>query len=249
MSRLSPSGPAKGLGSIVVVDDDPDSGATLQAYLHPRGYAVDVVTSGRMLDDLLASGHVIDVLILDILLPGESGLSICRRLARRQPFAIILHSALGAEDDRIVGLEVGADAYLPKPTSPRELLAHINAMMRRQRDALPPLTPSYLSYSFAGWEFRPLHRVLVRPDDLHIPLSKREAMLLRVFLEQPQVILSREAIARATDLSQAVDVRLVDSHVRRLRQRIGDQADTLIRSHYGVGYSFLPTVMRVRAGA
>ncbi|MDH3637011.1 MAG: response regulator, partial [Gammaproteobacteria bacterium] len=190
----------------------------------------------------------VDLIVLDLMLPGEDGLEICRRLRSRSRVPIIMLTARGEETDRIVGLELGADDYLPKPFNPRELLARIKGVLRRTR-ALPPDVedPESRPWRFADWVLDPQGRNLVSPEQVVVPLSSAEYALLRVFLAHPNRVLSRDQLV---DLSRGRDAvpfdRSIDMLVSRLRKRLRDPVETaqIIKTVRGQGYIFAAKVDR-----
>jgi two-component system OmpR family response regulator len=221
---------------ILVVDDDPGIRAVVCNYLADHGYEVETVADGKGLERLLAQGRV-DLVVLDVMLPGEDGLAICRKLTDANGPPIIMLSALGADADRIVGLELGADDYLPKPCNPRELLARVRAVLRRRgADGRSGVT-----CEFSGWKLDLVRRELHSPDGVLINLSRGEFMLLQALLERPRRILTRDELldcARGPD-SESYD-RAIDVQVSRLRRKLDDGADhqELIRTVRNEGYIF-----------
>jgi two-component system OmpR family response regulator len=183
----------------------------------------------------------IDLVILDLMMPGEDGLSACRRLVEGMGPPVIILSALGEEQDRIVGLELGADHYLAKPCSPREILAHVRALLRRQKSGDRPGARHV--YSFLGWRIDLDSHELLDPDGVLVHLSDGEFAMLRVFVERPRRVLSREELlhaARGPD-SDAFD-RAMDVQVSRLRRKLGAGDSDLIRTVRNEGYLFVPRV-------
>lgn len=227
--------------SVAVVDDDEAILETLSSYLSLRGCEVRTAASGAELDDLLIT-NVFDVIILDVMMPGEDGLAICRRLADTHP--IIMLSAMGEVPDRVIGLELGACDYLAKPFDPRELLARVRALARR------PVIGNERSrrnrYAFDGWladadEFR-----LIDPDGQHVSLSGTEFNVLLAFLQRPQRLLTRDILLSAVHGPDAnVFDRAIDVAVSRLRRKLaaGGQASP-IETVRGEGYRFTSTVKR-----
>jgi two-component system OmpR family response regulator len=229
---------------ILIVDDDPALRGLVRDFLAGHGYRVFEADGGPTMREVLAREPV-DVVVLDVMMPGEDGLSLARSLANRRDLAIIMVSALGSETDRIIGLEVGADDYLAKPVSPRELLARIRAVLRRQQVA-DVLDEDASTFQFDGWTLDVLRRVLRDPDNVIISLSEGEFSLLRVFVERPQRVLSRDQLleyARGSD-SDAFD-RAIDTQVSRLRRKLGTRTEAeLIRTVRSEGYMFMPKVSR-----
>jgi two-component system OmpR family response regulator len=229
---------------ILIVDDDEALRRLVGDFLKGHGYSVFEADGGQAMRRILEQEPV-DVVVLDVMMPGEDGLSLARTLSARRDLGIIMVSALGGETDRIIGLEVGADDYLPKPVSPRELLARIRAVLRRQYQHEPE-SDAGAAYVFEGWTFDVLRRVLRDPLNVIISLSDGEFSLLRVFVERPQRVLSRDQLleySRGPD-SDAFD-RAVDTQVSRLRRKLGTRTETeLIRTVRSEGYRFLPKVAR-----
>ncbi len=221
---------------ILIVDDDPEIRSLLVDYLDRNGYQAHAVADGRSLWPLLQQRRF-DLLILDLMLPGEDGLDICRRLRADSDLPIIMLTARGEETDRIVGLEMGADDYLPKPFNPRELLARIKRVLGRTR-ALPPAARRSAGeqVGFAGWLLDHTARHLHSPAGVVVALSSAEYSLLSVFLDHPNRVLSRDQLL---DLSRGRDAvpfdRSIDMQVSRLRKRLGDQGE-LIKTVRGQGY-------------
>lgn len=225
---------------LLVVDDDRDTRELLSAYLGKQGFDVDGVEDARAMDAWLARKRT-DLVILDLMLPGEDGLSIARRLRADYRLPIVMISARGTDLDRIVGLEVGADDYLPKPFNPRELLARVRAVLRR-RDATAPETGAEPAYRFGPFRFEPARRVLLRGSD-EVELSRAEFELLHVFLRHPHQPLSRDAIMDHLKGSDRDPFdRSIDVRVTRLRHKIEDDPahPKFIRTVWGVGYQFTP---------
>ncbi|HZX76378.1 response regulator [Lysobacter sp.] len=228
---------------ILVVDDDPDLRKLISGFLGEHGYRViaaeDAAQMRRMLDE-----HRPDLVILDVMMPGEDGLSAARRLASEAGPALIMLSALGTDTDRIIGLEIGADDYLAKPCNPRELLARVRAVLRRRQSAG---APSGNLYEFAGWHLDVVRRDLRDPGGTFINLSNGEFSLLRTFVEHPQRVLSRDQLldyARGRD-SEVFD-RAIDSQISRLRRKINERTPAeLIRTVRNEGYMLLPAVTRL----
>ena len=229
---------------VLVVDDDPDIRTLIGEFLTRHGYRIDTAEDGIAMDRAMAKERP-DLVLLDLMMPGEDGLSICRRLAATGGPPIIMLSAMGDDTDRIVGLEVGADDYLAKPCNPRELLARVRAVLRRPRiRADDGLTGA--SVQFDGWRFDPIRHELRNPAQVLVHLSEGEFALLRTFVEHPQRVLSRDQLleyARGPD-SEAFD-RAIDVQVSRLRRKLGTTGnEALIRTLRNEGYMFIPTVTR-----
>jgi two-component system phosphate regulon response regulator OmpR len=230
-------------GTLLVVDDEPDLRALLQRYLTEQGFSVRTLPDASQLERLLQRERF-DVLILDIMMRGEDGLSVCQRLrAQRETIPIIMLTARGDPVDRIVGRESGADDYLPKPFNPRELLACIHALLRRQRllgRHQPGNEPAPVK--FGPFVFDALTRRLLRDNEC-VPMTSGEIGLLSALTMHPGYPLSRD---RLVELARGRDVdvtdRSVDVQVLRLRRVIeADPANPrYIQTVRGIGYMFVP---------
>ena len=228
---------------LLVVDDDLRLRDLLTRYLGDNGFEVKAVGDGQQMDKLRSREHF-DLLVLDLMMPGEDGLTICRRLrgaGDRTP--IIMLTAKGDEIDRIVGLEMGADDYLPKPFNPRELLARINAVMRRQ-NLQPPGAPETEAeiIRFSNIEVDLAARTLKRGDDI-LPLTTGEFALLKVLLQHPREPLSRDKLMTlARGREQGPFDRAIDVQISRLRKLIeADPAQPrYLQTVWGFGYVFVP---------
>lgn len=230
--------------SILVVDDDGEILQLVSRFLRANGFRVHGARSGvEMMATLEAA--TVDLIVLDLMLPGRSGLDLCRDLRRTSTVPVIMLTAKGDELDRIIGLEVGADDYLPKPFNPRELLARINAVLRRVR-ARSPGAPEETGRGlrFAGWRLDTLKRELTDPRGVVVDLSTGEYDLLLAFLEAPQRVLSREFLldAARNRTMEAFD-RTIDVQVSRLRRKLQDAGD-FIKTVRGAGYLFSADVSR-----
>ena len=230
---------------ILVVDDDPDLRKLMTGFLAGHGYRVaeaqDVADMRRVIDVQRP-----DLVILDVMMPGEDGLSAARRLAAEDGPAVIMLSALGGDTDRIIGLEVGADDYLAKPCNPRELLARVRAVLRRLQQDDPGERESGECYQFAGWRLDVVRRDLRDPTGIFINLSDGEFALLRRFVENPQRVLSRDQLLDLAGgrSSELID-RAIDSQISRLRRKLNERAEAeLIRTVRNEGYMLLPRVTR-----
>ena len=231
---------------IVVVDDDPGIRDLVSEFLRRHGYAVETAADGKEMERALARAPA-DLVVLDVMLPGEDGLAICRRLAKPDGPAIIMLSAMGEDTDRIVGLELGADDYVPKPCNPRELLARVRAVLRRRHEPRTPEDSLDAACEFAGWRLDLVRHELRSPDGVVVNLSSGEFSLLRAFVERPQRVLTRDQLlefARGPQ-SEAFD-RAIDVQISRLRRKLEDGGDTqdLIRTVRNEGYIFTPKVSR-----
>jgi DNA-binding response OmpR family regulator len=225
---------------LLVVDDDPGLRQLLKKYLDENGYNTSTVEDGASVDEWL-SKNTADLIILDLMLPGEDGLSIARRLRVSSQVPVIMLTARGEELDRIIGLEVGADDYLAKPFNPRELLARIRAVLRRSVHAIEE-KQQISSLKFGDFNFNPDSKVLSRGGH-EVALTNGEASLLEIFLHHPNHMLSRDQIMdyisrRALDpFDRSIDVR-----VNRLRAKIENDPSSpvFIRTVWGKGYRFTP---------
>ncbi|MBQ1541027.1 MAG: response regulator [Caulobacteraceae bacterium] len=231
---------------ILMVDDDPGIRDVVSDFLIKHGYTVETAADAAGMERVLNQG-LVDLLVLDIMLPGEDGLAICRRLARPEGPAIIMLSAMGEETDRIVGLELGADDYLPKPCNPRELLARIRAVLRRRQEPRGGEGALGAGVEFAGWRLDLVRRELRTPQGVVVNLSSGEFSLLRAFVERPQRVLTRDQLldfARGPD-TEAYD-RAIDVQISRLRKKLEDGAggQELIRTIRNEGYMFTAKVTR-----
>lgn len=234
---------------ILVVDDDPEIRQLLRTYLERNGFRVTGVGDGHAMWMALERSQV-DLLVLDIMLPGADGLDLCRTLRARSKLPVIMLTARGDEMDRVLGLEMGADDYLAKPFSPRELLARIKNVLRRVRD-LPSdgLEDTPERFCFAGWSLETLARHLISPAGLVVPLSQAEFRLLQVLLTHPNRPLSRDQLLDFTQGRDAVPFdRSIDVLIGRLRRRLDDDAKNpqLIKTARGQGYLLAAKVTRER---
>lgn len=232
---------------LLIVDDDREIRELLATYLERNDYRATAVADGRGMWTALDQGRF-DLIVLDLMLPGEDGLTLCRNLRARSNLPVIMLTARGEETDRIVGLEMGADDYLPKPFNPRELLARIKSVLRRTQ-GLPATTaedePS--QFRFSGWTLDVISRQLTSPDGVIVPLSDGEYRLLRVFLDHPNRILNRDQLLDLTRGRDAVPFdRSIDVQVGRLRKRLNDTGaePDIIKTVRGEGYILAARVER-----
>jgi len=243
---MVPGAPIKVQEHILVVDDDRDILGLLADYLRQFGYRVSTAAEGRSMRQALAAGQV-DLVVLDLMLPGEDGLSLCRELRARSSVPVIMLTARGEPVDRILGLELGADDYVPKPFEPRELLARIRNVLRRARTAPggPGNSPEPRRLRFAGWTFDLRRRELVSPDGALISLSGAEYRLLSSFVTNANRVLTRDQLMDMTRGREAEPFdRSIDLQVSRLRQKLGDDArqPELIKTVRSEGYVFVAAV-------
>jgi len=233
---------------LLIVDDDVEVLDLLQKFLRQHGYEVDVASDGQGLWQALER-RVPDLVILDVMLPGDSGLVLCQRLQAEYKVAVIMLTAMGELSDRVVGLELGADDYLTKPFAARELLARVRAVLRRAGESpgSPVPASSRAVLEFSGWQLDVLRRELRSPEGVMIPLSNGEFELLLVFAEHPRRVLSRQQLldlARG-EAHEAYD-RSIDVQVSRLRRKLDSDGDSepLIRTLRNVGYLFTASVTK-----
>jgi two-component system OmpR family response regulator len=231
---------------LLIVDDDREIRDLVTRFLSKHGYRV---VGARDAHEMAAAigVHRVDLVILDVMLPGKSGLDICRELRATSPVPIFMLTAMGEETDRIVGLEMGADDYLAKPFNPRELLARVRAILRRAgTTAAPKATPGGRKrLRFAGWQLDLGRRRLESPDGLMIDLTTGEYELLLAFAEHPQRVLNRNQLL---DLARGRDAapfdRSIDVQVSRVRRKIetDPKSPSMIITVRGDGYMFTPEV-------
>ncbi|MGH8150528.1 MAG: response regulator [Steroidobacteraceae bacterium] len=224
---------------LLIVDDDREIRTLLGQYFETQGYRTTAVADGKTMRKVLEESHF-DLLVLDLMLPGEDGITICRELRKRSQLPIIMLTARGDDVDRIIGLEVGADDYVPKPFNPRELLGRVKAVLRRAAHAPRDPDPATVrGFRFAGWQLETTSRALTDRGGATVPLSGAEYRLLAVLLASANRVLSRAQLTEllhgreADPLDRSIDVR-----VSRLRQILGDdaRAPQIIKTVYGEGY-------------
>jgi two-component system, OmpR family, response regulator len=235
---------------VLAVDDDPSVRKMISDYLGDNDMRVTVVASGREIGDVMAR-ETIDLLVLDLRLPGEDGMQIARRLREESGLPIIMLTGRKDEADRVMGLELGADDYLTKPFSPRELLARIRALLRRARtqESVADGLQKFRAYRFAGWELNVRLRKLNAATGEAVPLTNAEFNLLVAFLSAPQCVLSRDQLLSLSRLhNDEVYDRSIDVQVGRLRRKIqpDETRPPLIRTERGAGYVFTAPVEIVR---
>ncbi|MFN3986854.1 MAG: response regulator [Rhodocyclaceae bacterium] len=243
---------------ILIVDDDRDIRGLLADYLEKQGMRCTTAADGREMKAALER-HQIDLIVLDVMMPGEDGLTLCRNLrasASHAGIPVLMLTARGEDMDRIIGLEMGADDYLPKPFIPRELFARLKAILRRTR-ALPPnmeeaQKPRSRMLCFANWRLDTVARHLVDAHGTVVPLSGAEFRLLGVFVAHPQIVLSRDQLMELTQGREAdVFDRSIDLLVSRVRQRLGDSAREpgIIKTVRNEGYVLAASVTACDDGA
>jgi len=228
---------------ILVVDDDPEIRTLIAEYLERNDFRASVLPDGRELLRTLEE-RAVDLVVLDLMLPGVDGLTLCRELRTKSRIPVLMLSARGEDVDRIVGLEMGADDYLAKPFHPRELLARIRAILNRSgpSEALPEAE----EYRFDKFRLDMLRRVLSRDDGGEVTLTGSEFELLAIFLARPNRVLSRDTLVELTQGREAPAYdRSIDVRVSRLRQALGDNRENkLLKTVYGEGYVLTAKVER-----
>lgn len=232
--------------SVLLVDDDDQIRQLLRDYLAGFNMSVTPAADGKEMRAAMET-QVFDLIILDLMMPEEDGISICRSLRATSDIPILMLTARGEAADRIVGLEVGADDYMVKPFEPRELVARIQTIMRRISPGREPAREPGDLVTFMGWRLNMNLRQLISPDELVIPLSNAEFRLLTVFLDHPNRVLTRDYLLdQARGRSMELFDRSIDLLVSRLRQKIGDDPRTprLIKTVRGEGYFFDVTTTR-----
>lgn len=233
---------------ILVVDDAADIREPLVKYLRQSGFRAEAAKDAEAARKSLKAGTV-DLVILDVMMPGEDGLSLCRHVRATSSLPVILLTALTDETDRVVGLELGADDYVTKPFSPRELLARIKTVLRRTREHKPgqPVEAIDDVFMFDGWRLAIGQRELKDPGGVVVPLSTAEFHLLQAFVTRPKMVLNRDQLLDIAYGRQAdVFDRTIDNQVSRLRRKIerDPKSPTLIKTVWGGGYSFSADVTR-----
>lgn len=231
---------------LLLVDDEASLREPLADYLVRQGFAVEQAASAAQARSLLRARNP-DLALLDIMMPGEDGLALCRHLVEARSIPVIFLTAKSEATDRIVGLEIGADDYVVKPFDPRELVARIRSVLRRASRA-DPVTDTQPVYAFDGWRLDSLKRRLTDPDGAAVPISSAEFRLLMAFVEHPRQVLDRD---RLLDMVQGREAHLfdraVDNQISRLRRKI--EADSrnpqLIQTVWGGGYMLAADVQRL----
>lgn len=235
---------------VLVVEDDGEMRLLVARLLHEAGFRVSVARDGREMWEAMESpAGAPDLVLLDVMLPGASGLDLLRRLRERgNRVPVLMLTARGEEMDRVLGLELGADDYVPKPFAPRELVARVRALLRRAAPAEAVPDPRSRRISFAGWTLDTARRELTAPDGASVDLSGAEYDLLLAFLEHPGRVMSREQLLEVARRRVGVDPfdRTVDVQVSRLRRKIEPEegSPSLIKTVRGAGYVFVAEVAR-----
>jgi two-component system, OmpR family, response regulator len=250
MDMSQPSMDTTKTTSVLAIDDDPSVRQMIADYLADNEVRVTALASGREIADVMAR-ETIDLVVLDLRLPGEDGMQIARKLRAESDIPIIMLTGRKDEADRVMGLELGADDYLTKPFSPRELLARIRALLRRSRaqETVADGLARIRAYRFGGWELSVRLRRLTTPKGETVVLTNSEFNLLAAFLAAPQRVLSREQLLSLSRLhDDEVYDRSIDVQVRRLRRKVEPDAarPQLIRTERGAGYVFTALVEVVR---
>jgi two-component system OmpR family response regulator len=240
-------GNMQGSPHILIVDDHREIRDLVSRALSKEGFRVSAAADGRAMQKFMADSRI-DLILLDLMLPGEDGLSLCRTLRAESNIPIIMLTAKGEEVDRVIGLEMGADDYLAKPFGSRELIARIKAVLRRSQEKVSKGDSKQpKSYHFDRWGLDIGSRALVRDDGVTVPLSTGEYDLLIALVERPQRVLNRDQLLDlARGRSAAGLDRSIDTQVSRLRKKLEiDPSDPqIIKTVWGGGYMFTPAVTR-----
>jgi two-component system OmpR family response regulator len=239
--------PMADLPHLLLVDDERSIREPLAKYLEKQGFRVTQAGDAEAARTRLAA-YAIDLVILDIMMPGEDGLSLTRHIRESGDLPVILLTARSEETDRIVGLEMGADDYVVKPFSPRELAARVKVILRRAASGARQHAPDSGSYGFAGWVLKTGERTLVDREGVSVPLSTGEYNLLLALAQRPRQVLTRDQLL---DLTQGREAgafdRAIDNQVSRLRKKIEEDARTpeIIKTVWGGGYTLAAEVTRL----
>lgn len=237
-----------GASHVLVVDDDPQLRQLVSKLLQNSGYRVSAARDGQEMFDILAADNA-DLILLDVMLPGASGLDVCRQIRRTSAVPIMMLTAKNEEVDLVVGLQLGADDYMAKPFGSRELLARVQALLRRSRASPSAFQPSHgRKYTFDGWMIDTSRRELINSAGVLIDLTSGEYDVLIAFVEAPQRVLTREQLldlARNRTSVSGFD-RSIDVQISRLRRKMGgEEAEGIFKTVRGIGYMFVPTVSEV----
>ena len=236
---------------VLIVDDDRELRALVGKYVGEHGFRVTQAANGREMMNALEVGRF-DLVVLDLMMPGDSGLVLCQKLREMNGPPVIMLTAMGSEVDRVIGLEIGADDYVVKPFSPRELVARIKAVLRRGAKAPPDTDDPPLAYEFEGWRLEPAGRILRSPKGAVVDVTGGEFDLLMAFVERPQRVLTRDQLLDLAKgrTSSAFD-RSIDVQISRLRRKI--EADprepAIIKTVRSGGYLFTSQVQAIRQPA
>jgi two-component system, OmpR family, response regulator len=233
---------------LLLVDDERSIREPLAQYLTRQGFRVTQAAEAESARARL-NAYAIDLVILDIMMPGEDGLSLCRHIRETSETPVILLTARSEETDRIVGLEMGADDYVVKPFSPRELSARIKVVLRRwSGGGARQHAPETGAYAFAGWVLRTGERTLIDRDGVSVPLSTGEYNLLHALVTRPRQVLTRDQLLDLTQGREAAAFdRAIDNQISRLRKKIEPDArnPTIIKTVWGGGYTLATEVTRL----
>ena len=237
---------------ILVVDDDPKIRTLLQRYLEGEGFRVTLAPDGTVMQEVIDQSRV-DLVLLDLVLPGEDGLSLAKGIRQRSDIPIIILTGKGDTIDRVVGLEMGADDYITKPFHLREMLARIRTVLRRSRPSMSAAEPPAQMgagerIAFDGWQLDTARRELHSPDGTLVPITSGEFALLEAFARNANHVLSRDQLMDLTKGQEWTPFdRSIDSQVARLRRKIESNPDnpSLIKTVRGVGYIFAAPVTRL----
>ena len=236
-------GAPESVSRILLVEDDEEIAGMIGEMLRENGLEAVAVSSAANMDAAMRN-QTFDLVVLDAMLPGEDGFSVCRRLRASSTIPIVMLTALGDEINRIVGIELGADDYVTKPFHPRELMARIKGLLRRASygaDQSSQQTPM----RFAGWQINPILRQLINPEGVHISMTTAEFDILLAFCQNPGRVMTREQLLRLTHAGLAGPVeRSVDVHISRVRQKIEQNVrePSFIKTVRLGGYMFTPKV-------
>ncbi len=236
---------------VLVVDDDRELRALVGKYLVEHGFRVTQAANGREMMNAIETGRF-DLVVLDLMMPGDSGLVLCQKLRERNGPPVIMLTAMGSEVDRVIGLEIGADDYMVKPFSPRELVARIKAVLRRGKQVALDPDDLPLAYEFEGWRVEPAHRVLRAPGGAVVDISSGEFGLLLAFVMRPRRVLTRDQLLDlAHGRSSAGLDRSIDVQISRLRRKIevDPRQPAMIKTIRSGGYLFTSDVHAVREPA
>jgi two-component system OmpR family response regulator len=232
---------------ILIADDDQQIRTGLARFLSGQGMRVSQASNGGEVFRTFDVANI-DLLILDVMMPGEDGFAICRKLRSRSNVPIVLLTAVAGDSDRIVGLELGADDYVCKPFLPRELLAHLKGILRRANSMPAQHGAREEVYTFNGWRLDVANRLLTTPDGAAVDLTTGEFELLQAFVERPQVVLSRDQLLDlARGRALAPFDRSIDVQVMRLRRKVelDPQLPQVIKTVRNRGYIFTPNVVSI----
>ncbi|HVZ28051.1 MAG TPA: response regulator [Rhizomicrobium sp.] len=239
---------------ILIVDDDDGIRQLVSSYLEKHGFQTDTAANPVEMREKMATENY-DLIVLDVMMPREDGLSAMRKLQAPGNPPVIMLSAVGTDMDRVVGLELGAEDYMAKPCNPRELLARIRAVLRRRQNSAEngpaPAQPLgekiFQIWTFGGWKMEPVARVLYDPNDSPVTLSDGEFRLLQAFVQHPRRVLTRDQLLEYSRGRETENFdRAIDVQVSRLRRKLsfGGEVNELIRTVRNEGYMFVPSVSR-----